>query len=139
MENWKIAATFSHSTNTIAGKARCKIRANRRLKRANSFHDDVTRREGRNFPKLIILFFQRNSFKKFSSRILYSLAPAISSQISLFNPLPNLSHPFVYYISNYIFRFLSISIHIFFRFNFEIHHFTCNWNWLMENLVRSYF
>lgn len=105
MENWKIAATFSHSTNTIAGKARCKIRANRRLKRANSFHDDVTRREGRNFPKLIILFFQRNSFKKFSSRILYSLAPAISSQISLFNPLPNLSHPFVYFESHFSFSF----------------------------------
>lgn len=116
MANWKIAATFSHSTNTIAGKARCKIRANRRLKRANSFHDDVTRStEGKGeeiFPNLLYSFSNVTVLKSFHLAFcipwpLRFLRKFLSS--TLYQTFLILS-----FISNHIFRFLSISIHIFF-------------------------
>lgn len=77
---------------------------------------EAEERRGGNFPKLIILLFQRNSFKKFHLAF-YFLAAAISSQIFLFNPLPISSHAtsfpliFLSSASNYsnFLRFLSIS------------------------------
>lgn len=107
-----------------------KVRVNRGLKRAtaNSLHDDVTRSAGVGeiFPNLLYPF--SNSFKKFSSSIIfYIFSWPISSQISLFNPLPNLPSTsltrlfrFLCFASNYNFlRFLSISVTFFFFFGFN--------------------